>query len=1195
MKITSLLTVILWGLGALVRAATFYTPVSVTSPNSVEFYPIGRLHQGPGVGYATSPPHDGFAGQTWVTTDPGGYPSDYLAIRPAPILIIDLGQDRYLTEISTWGYTTSNDNGVKTFALRFATAVQGTAGFGAPQGPFNCAKSDITRDSHPLTPMTARYVEFTCTDNYYTGTGAAGGDRVGLGEVAFEYTPAPIAVRIEATPGIVDFGNHVTEPGTVTRTVTVKNTGASQALTLSQVVVEGADAARFTVPSFPASIAPGAQGTMTLNFSSGGAASGCWFAWLRVHSNDPVTPVTTLGLLASVNCTPAPPEQAVFSQPAGTFGANFPLTLTSPTPGAAIIFTTDGSVPSLSNGQPYTGPVQITRTTMIRAACVLAGQLSGIESAGYIKLSPALLAKTSPLPILVVENFGAGSIPDKGWTTSYQTGVGLKQKPNQPAMFSLHDRSAATGRATLLGASSLAARGGIRVRGAFSSTWFPKPYSFETWKEDNMDKAIALLGMPKESDWVLYHPHPGYDTTMIFNTYIWELSRLTGRYAPQFRYVEVYVNEDGSDLGASDRRGLYALVEEVKRDADRVDFDPLSADGSTGGWMHSFNRMDPEPETGFPAPNGATSPQFMRTAGPNRILQTVANVATQVGDDIPRQYNCFINFEDPNGYDITAPQRTAIEGWYTQFENALYDNAIWRDPVNGYRRHLDTRDFIDYFQLLNLARQGDGLLLSMYPWVSSGERKLRMGPMWDFNNGAYHLSGSPTTTLYFRQGELWYPRLFADPDFLNEYIDRWYELRRGPYANASLTAIADQQATLITTEMANAQGVSTATWTSGLTSMKNFLTQRADWIDGQYLKPPILSPAPGVQSGPFTLTLTNPTAETGTIYYTTNGTDPRSAAGTPQGTAYTGPVSVSASAVIKARMFSTTTSRWSGLNFGYYFTTPPASAANVVVSELHYNPPGATDTGEFLELMNISAQPVDLTGAKFDSGIQFAFAAGTVLAPGERAIVAANAADFTGPRVLGSYGPASALDNGGEHLRLLAWSGAVIREFVWDDITPWPVTPDGEGPSLTLIKPQTNPDPSLPQNWRASTVPGGTPGSTDATTFTGNPAGDDDGDGITNLCAYAIGFHLSASGESLPTVTQEGGRITWAIPLNPAAEDVLIIPEWSGDLVSWNPAASLFPGKSKVESPSARAWLHYDTVIPLAARRIYLRVRVSLP
>ena len=185
MKMLSM-TAALWCVAAtLTQAATFITPVSVTSPNSTAFFPITNLIQGPDIGYQSTEPHDGIPGQTWVTTDPGGYPSDYIGVAGPPILIFDLGADYLLTEISTWGYTMANDNGVSAFDLRFATAAQGPDNFGLLQAGFTAAKSDITRDSHPLTPVLARYVEFTATDNYFVDPGTTGGDRVGLGEVAF--------------------------------------------------------------------------------------------------------------------------------------------------------------------------------------------------------------------------------------------------------------------------------------------------------------------------------------------------------------------------------------------------------------------------------------------------------------------------------------------------------------------------------------------------------------------------------------------------------------------------------------------------------------------------------------------------------------------------------------------------------------------------------------------------------------------------------------------------------------------------------------------------------------------------------------------------------------------------------------------------------------------------------------------------
>ena len=130
--------------------------------------------------------------------------------------------------------------------------------------------------------------------------------------------------------------------------------------------------------------------------------------------------------------------------------------------------------------------------------------------------------------MLVLENFGAGPVPDKGWTTDHQTGAGLRQRHRQPVVMSLHDREPRHAAGRRSWGPRLGTRVGIRVRGAFSSTWSPQPYSVEAWNEEDGDGSIAPLGLPAESDWVLYHPHPSYDATMIFNTYIWELSRRTG-------------------------------------------------------------------------------------------------------------------------------------------------------------------------------------------------------------------------------------------------------------------------------------------------------------------------------------------------------------------------------------------------------------------------------------------------------------------------------------------------------------------------------------------------------------------------------------------------------------------------------------------------------------------------------------------
>lgn len=872
-----LLTITCWlgWLAAPVGAAEFHPISSISTSTSSDLWPVSNLIQGPGSGFTASEPHSQLgsgSSSRWVTDAPGGFPSDFIEQSGKPVLVLDLGSAQALNEISVWGYSTTNANGVSHFSLRFATSAEGTAGFGTSityHPSFEASIDDAARQSFPFAEtVIARYVELTCDDNFFSNGGngpPGGGDRVGLGEIAFEDSlpnPNPI---IDVAGGL-DLGNFSPAPGAVTKALPIANLGTDQALVISSATLQpGTPGVEyFSVTGLPLSISAGASAELAITFDPA-ANEGCFNVQLDLETSDPEQPTVSVLLIAGVNCAPQEPDEPIFSIDSGTFTESFEVSLTTPTRGAIVVFTTDGSLPSATHGEVYAGPITISSSTQLRAATISGDFPPAVATENYVRLAADVQAYASALPILIVDNYGAGTIPNKGWSTNTQTGAGLQQLARQPAYLQIVDRDPATETASITGAPDLTSRIGIRVRGAFSSTWNPKPYSLETWKKDaDEDRDVKPLGMPGESDWILYYPHPSYDQTMLYNTFIWELARQTGRYGTGFRFVDVFVNEDGGDLTIADRRGVYALAEKVERGADRIDFESLSDDGTSGGWLLGINRMDAIPPDGFPAENGATSPQFFHTAGPNRIQQTPPNSAGQ-GDDIPRQYNAYINFEDPNGYRINPAQRAAIEEWFREFEDVFYDDAVWRDQVNGYRKYLNTRDFIDYFHLLNLAKQGDGLLISIFPWVSSGERKLHMGPMWDFNNGAY---GSATNSpLYFRQDRLWYPRLFQDPDYQREYVDRWYELRRGPLSDANMDAIIDRQSAEITPGLAAAQGA--GGWGGRLSTMKANLRNRAAWLDSQFFAPPAISENAGM------VTLTNNSGSPGTIFYTTDGSDPQ--------------------------------------------------------------------------------------------------------------------------------------------------------------------------------------------------------------------------------------------------------------------------------------------------------------------------------
>jgi PEP-CTERM motif len=186
------------------QGVAFYPISSITSSTAgTDFWSAGNLIQGPGVGFDANAPFSrsdpiGTGAEDWVTAQNN---PDYFGVLPAPILTIDLGADRLLSEISVWGYLDSNNNGASAFSLRFATAADGLGGFGTSisytpsiSGLLN---DSYVRQSFTLNPLTARYVEMTITDNFYDAANSTrGGDRVGLGEIAFQQVPEPTTLAL---------------------------------------------------------------------------------------------------------------------------------------------------------------------------------------------------------------------------------------------------------------------------------------------------------------------------------------------------------------------------------------------------------------------------------------------------------------------------------------------------------------------------------------------------------------------------------------------------------------------------------------------------------------------------------------------------------------------------------------------------------------------------------------------------------------------------------------------------------------------------------------------------------------------------------------------------------------------------------------------------------------------------------------
>ena len=147
--------------------------------------------------------------------------------------------------------------------------------------------------------------------------------------------------------------------------------------------------------------------------------------------------------------------------------------------------------------------------------------------------------------------------------------------------------------------------------------------------------------------------------------------------------------------------------------------------------------------------------------------------------------------------------------------------------------------------------------------------------------------------------------------------------------------------------------------------------------------------------------------------------------------------------------------------------TPPVIGP-VIINEVHYHPPdlAAADNvrDEFIELHNISTSGTDISGWRVKGGSDFTFPAATTLRPGDYILVVgfnpatdtASLAAFRAALGVSAstpiYGPfAPKLGNDSTSVELAPPYGATfvnMDKVEYADFAPWPLAPDGTGPSL---------------------------------------------------------------------------------------------------------------------------------------------------
>ncbi len=805
----------------------------------------------------------------------------------------------------------------------------------------------------------------------------------------------------------------------------------------------------------------------------------------------------------------------------GHYDAPFNVNIATATPDAAIYYTTDGTPPTPDNGTLYSAPVNITTTTVLRAAAFKDNFIpTNVDTQSYIFLNDVITQPNNPPNTTPL---WAGRIAD------YEMDPDVVDDPGYadeiiPALQTFPTLSLTMDPDDFYGPN------GIYQNPQSEGSLWERPVSAELISHDGSESGFQInAGLRVQGGSSRNPDTPKHSLSLRFRNqygagklrYPLYRDAPNGRQAVEkFDTLQLRANYN---YGFSHRHFWQTDKAQYNRDTFTNDtFIEMGNTGVHGRWTHLYI-------------NGIYWGLYHLHERPDQDFME----AYFGGED--DDYDAINKGQAQSGTTARYNTMASIS------RSGITNNSVYQALQN----HLDLDSFIDYMMLNFYIGNND--------WDGNNWRAAGMGPSgvpfhyfpWDSefaispnrSNPAYlDIAGALNINVTGRNNRNNRPSgihqdLTQNADYRLRFADRAHAalFNGGPLSPTGATTNwrrrSDDMDAAIIAESARWGDYRRDVQASGGWQRSDYeLYTRDDqylatqnFIIGTYLqqRPDIflnqlrsrnLYPnvdAPTYSQSGNTLTMVNPNGG-GTIFFTTDGSDPRD----PGASTYSSAISLTASATYRSRVQENGV--WSALQSVDIIAGSPADASNLVVSELYYNEPGASEENEFIELVNISDMEIDLSNLTFTAGLTYTFPLDTTLAPGERLTLSPG--DYAGN-----------LDNGGETITLNDASGEVIESFTYNDRLPWPEASDGAGFSLVRITPSLQLDPNLPSSWRASTTTGGSPGSSDATTF---PGGD--------LIDYALQGQILVPGEN--------GVLA---PRNLAADDLIQEVQTSTDMENW--------------------------------------------
>jgi len=316
----------------------------------------------------------------------------------------------------------------------------------------------------------------------------------------------------------------------------------------------------------------------------------------------------------------------------------------------------------------------------------------------------------------------------------------------------------------------------IEIRGSSSQMFPKKSYGFETrGPNTQVDSNVSLLGMPLEHDWILSANYS--DKSFCRNVLAYRLANEMGHYAVRTRFVDVVIN--------GTYKGIYVLMESIKRDKDRVDIKKLYSN-----------------ETSYPDISGGYIIKIDKTtgtggAGWNSPYQPINHSNNQ---------KIYFQYDYPKPDSIALAQKSYIQAYVDSFESRL-NGPNFRDSILGYTKYIGNNSFIDFFFSNEISKNVDGYRISSYLYKDK-EKTLKAGPIWDYDiawgNANYcnanltsGWSYQPACTGDSYQPPFWWSKLLQDTNYANQMKCRWVEFRSSILSTSHIHGIIDSIAQVL--------------------------------------------------------------------------------------------------------------------------------------------------------------------------------------------------------------------------------------------------------------------------------------------------------------------------------------------------------------------------------------------------------------